>query len=65
MFFMKNQVCELISFGDVACGLRMLMDGWKVQEMVGRFWRPLGYLDRFLKGFPSIWPQNSPLQENL
>ena len=40
MLFMKNQVCKLISFGDVAGGLEMLVDGWKVQEMDGMFRRP-------------------------
>ena len=62
---MKYQVCKLISLGDVAGGLGMLVDGWKVQEMVGRFWGPLGDLGRLSRGFPSIQPQNGPLQENL
>jgi len=62
---MKNQVCKLISFGDVAGGLEMLVDGWKVQEMVVRFGRPLGDLGWLPRGFPSIRPQNRPLQENL
>jgi len=63
--FMKNQVCKLISFGDVAGSLGRLMDGWKVQEMVERFGGPLGDLGRLPRGFPSIRPQNKPLQENL
>jgi len=65
MLFMKNQVCKIISFGDVAGGLGVLMDGWKVQEMVGRLGRPLGDLGRLPRSFSSIRPQNRPLQENL
>lgn len=65
MLFMKNQVCKLISFGDVAGVLGMLVDEWKVQEMVGRFGRPLGDLRRLPRGFPSIRPQNKLLQKNL
>ena len=56
---------KLISFGDVIGGLEMLVDGWKAQEMVGMFGRPLGDLGWLPIGFPSIWPQNKPLQENL
>lgn len=33
--------------------------------MVGRFGGPLGDLVWLLGGFPSIRPQNRPLQENL
>jgi len=33
--------------------------------MVGRFGRPLGDLVWISRGFPSIRPQNRPLQENL
>lgn len=45
MLFMKNQVCKLIYFGDVAGGLGTLVDGWRVQEMVGSLgdsWVTLG-----------------------
>ncbi len=56
---------KYISFGDVAGGLGMLVDGWKVQVMAGRFGGPLGDLGRIPRGFPSIRPQNRPLQENL
>ena len=62
---MQNQICKLISCGDVASGLRMFEDGWKVYEMVGWCGRPLGDLWGLPRGFPSIQPQNSPLQENL
>ena len=58
-------MCKLISFGDVAGGLGMLVDGWKVQKMVGRFGRPFGDLGWLPRGFPSIRPQNRLLQENL
>lgn len=44
-------------------GLGFLVDGWKVQEMVGRFGRPLGDLGRFHRRFPSIQPQTRPLQD--
>ena len=62
---MKSQVCKLISLGDVTGGLGGLMDGWKVQEKARRFGGPLGDLGRIPRGFPSIRPQKSPLQENL
>jgi len=65
MLFMKSQVCKLISVGDVVGGLRVLTDGWKVQEMTGRFGGPLGDLVRLPRCFPSIQPQKRPLYENL
>ena len=62
---MQNQVGKLIAFVDVTGELRMFMDGWKGYEMVGWCGGPLGSFWWLPRGFPSIRPQNRPLQENL